>query len=64
MLTLASFALALGLLITVHELGHYGVAVLCGVKILRFSIGFGKHSGQTQSASRGVASEAVAFQIR
>jgi len=42
MLTLASFALALGLLITVHELGHYGVAVLCGVKILRFSIGFGK----------------------
>ena len=42
MLTLASFALALGLLITVHELGHYGAAVLCGVKVLRFSIGFGK----------------------
>jgi regulator of sigma E protease len=42
MLTLASFALALGLLITVHELGHYGAAVLCGVRILRFSIGFGK----------------------
>ena len=42
MLTLASFALALGLLITVHELGHYGAALLCGVKVLRFSIGFGK----------------------
>lgn len=42
MLTLASFALALGLLITVHELGHYVAAVLCGVRILRFSVGFGR----------------------
>ena len=42
MLTLVWFALALGLLIAVHELGHYGVAVLCGVRILRFSVGFGK----------------------
>ena len=42
MLTLVWFALALGLLIAVHEFGHYGVAVLCGVRILRFSVGFGK----------------------
>ena len=42
MLTLVWFALALGLLIAVHEFGHYGAAVLCGVKVLRFSIGFGK----------------------
>ncbi len=42
MLTLIAFALALGLLITVHEFGHYSVAVLCGVKVTRFSIGFGK----------------------
>lgn len=42
MLTLAAFALALGLLIAVHEYGHYRVAVACGVKVLRFSIGFGK----------------------
>jgi regulator of sigma E protease len=42
MLTLAAFLLALGLLITVHEFGHYRVAVACGVKVLRFSIGFGK----------------------
>ena len=42
MLTLASFVLALGLLIAVHEYGHYRVAVACGVKVLRFSIGFGK----------------------
>lgn len=39
---LIPFALALGLLILVHELGHYLVARWCGVKVLRFSIGFGK----------------------
>lgn len=39
---LVPFALALGLLILVHELGHYLVARWCGVKVLRFSIGFGK----------------------
>lgn len=42
MLTLLAFALALGLLITVHEYGHYRVARACGVKVLKFSIGFGK----------------------
>ncbi len=36
------FILALGVLITVHELGHYWVARKCGVKVLRFSIGFGR----------------------
>ena len=39
---LIPFVLALGLLILVHELGHYLVARWCGVKVLRFSIGFGK----------------------
>lgn len=39
---LIPFALALGLLILIHELGHYLVARWCGVKVLRFSIGFGK----------------------
>ncbi|MCK2125902.1 RIP metalloprotease RseP [Thauera aromatica] len=39
---LIPFALALGLLILVHEMGHYLVARGCGVKVLRFSIGFGK----------------------
>lgn len=37
-----AFLLALGVLIVVHELGHYAVARLCNVKILRFSVGFGK----------------------
>jgi regulator of sigma E protease len=40
--TIASFVVALGLLIVVHELGHYIVARWCGVKVLRFSVGFGR----------------------
>ncbi len=37
-----SFIVALGVLITVHEFGHYWVARRLGVKVLRFSLGFGK----------------------
>lgn len=39
---LAAFGLALGVLIVVHELGHFTVARLCGIKVLRFSVGFGR----------------------
>ena len=39
---LAAFALILGTLVVVHELGHYLVALRCGVKVLRFSFGFGR----------------------
>ena len=42
MLTVVAFIVALGLLIAVHEYGHYRVAVACGVKVERFSVGFGK----------------------
>ncbi|MBK4727705.1 sigma E protease regulator RseP [Pantoea agglomerans] len=38
----AAFIVALGILITVHEFGHFWVARRCGVKVERFSIGFGK----------------------
>ena len=41
MLTIVAFVVALGILIAVHEYGHYRVAVACGVKVLRFSVGFG-----------------------
>ena len=41
MLTVLAFIVALGLLIAIHEYGHYRMAVACGVKVLRFSIGFG-----------------------
>jgi regulator of sigma E protease len=40
--TVLAFLLTLGVLIIVHEYGHYRVAVACDVKVLRFSIGFGK----------------------
>ncbi|SHI10730.1 sigma E protease regulator RseP [Ferrimonas marina] len=39
---LGAFIVALGLLVTVHEFGHFWVARRCGVKVERFSIGFGK----------------------
>jgi regulator of sigma E protease len=41
-LTLLAFLLTLAILIVVHEYGHYRVAVACNVKVLRFSIGFGR----------------------
>ncbi|HKW39077.1 MAG TPA: RIP metalloprotease RseP [Burkholderiales bacterium] len=40
--TVAAFVVALGVLIVFHELGHFLVARLFGVKVLRFSIGFGR----------------------
>ncbi|HEX7054141.1 MAG TPA: RIP metalloprotease RseP [Burkholderiales bacterium] len=40
--TVIAFVVALGVLIVVHEFGHYLVARLCGVKVLRFSVGFGR----------------------
>ncbi|PTB89949.1 zinc metallopeptidase RseP [Pseudidiomarina aestuarii] len=40
--TLAAFVVTLGILVTIHEFGHYWVARRCGVKVLTFSVGFGK----------------------
>ncbi|TAM86093.1 MAG: RIP metalloprotease RseP [Candidimonas sp.] len=40
--TLLAFLLALGVLITFHEFGHYWVARRCGIRVQRFSVGFGK----------------------
>ncbi|NMH59707.1 sigma E protease regulator RseP [Alteromonas ponticola] len=40
--SLGAFIVALGILVAVHEWGHYYVARRCGVKVERFSIGFGK----------------------
>jgi regulator of sigma E protease len=40
--TLIAFLVVLGTLVIVHELGHYLIARLCGVKVLRFSVGMGK----------------------
>ncbi len=40
--TILSFVVALLILVSIHEFGHFYVARRCGVKVLRFSIGFGK----------------------
>lgn len=40
--TVLAFVLTLGILVVIHEYGHYRVAVACGVKVLRFSVGFGR----------------------
>ena len=42
LITLASFLVTLGVLVSFHEYGHFLAARLCGVKVLRFALGFGK----------------------
>ncbi|NPC54479.1 RIP metalloprotease RseP [Caenimonas soli] len=61
MLTIVAFIVALGLLIAVHEYGHYRVAVACGVKVLRFSVGFGKtlYRWQPRKQKNGQTTEFV-----
>lgn len=61
MLTIPAFIIALGILIAVHEYGHYRMAVACGVKVLRFSIGFGSviHRWQPKRQHPGQSTEFV-----
>lgn len=40
--TILAFVITLGILVSIHEFGHFWVARKCGVKVLRFSVGFGK----------------------
>lgn len=42
LITLGAFLITLGVLVSFHEYGHFLVARLCGVKVLRFALGFGK----------------------
>lgn len=53
MITVLAFLLTLGVLIVIHEYGHYRVAVACGVKVLRFSVGFGRTLWRRQAAPDG-----------
>ena len=41
-ITLAAFLLTLGVLVSFHEFGHFLAARCCGVRVLRFAVGFGK----------------------
>ena len=40
--SILGFIIAIGILVTFHEYGHFMVARLCNVKVLKFSVGFGK----------------------
>ncbi|WP_257291630.1 RIP metalloprotease RseP, partial [Endozoicomonas sp. ONNA1] len=40
--TFLAFVITLGILVSIHEFGHFWVARRCGVRVLRFSVGFGK----------------------
>jgi len=47
--TVVAFLVTLAILVVIHEYGHYRVAVACGVKVLRFSVGFGRVLWRRQS---------------
>jgi len=51
--SILAFIVAIGVLVTVHEFGHFWVARKMGVKVLRFSVGFGKPLWQKTSARDG-----------
>ncbi|MDR6383626.1 RIP metalloprotease RseP [Paraburkholderia caribensis] len=53
LIEVVAFAVAIGVLVVVHEYGHYSIARLCGVKVLRFSIGFGKPLARWVSKKTG-----------
>jgi regulator of sigma E protease len=50
LITVLAFLITIGILIVVHEYGHYRVARWCGVKVLRFSVGFGRVIWSRRSA--------------
>jgi regulator of sigma E protease len=58
--SLLAFLVALGILVSFHELGHYSAAKFCGVKVLKFSIGFGgsiwKYQKDTNSTEWAISS--------
>jgi len=53
MTTIFAFIVTIGLLVTIHEFGHYLVARWCDVRVLRFSVGFGKPLFTRQFSPQG-----------
>lgn len=62
LLSIFGFVLAIGLLVAVHEYGHFQVARWCGVKVLRFSVGFGKPIWE-KTAKDGVTYQLAAIPL-
>ncbi|MCX8017617.1 MAG: RIP metalloprotease RseP, partial [Rhodocyclaceae bacterium] len=60
---IGAFALALGVLIVVHELGHYAAARACNVKVLRFSVGFGRPLWSRRFGQEGTEWVIAAFPL-
>jgi len=61
--TLIAFGFALGSLIVVHEFGHYLAARLCNVKVLRFSVGFGRVVASRRYGKDGTEWALAAFPL-
>jgi len=60
---LGAFILAIGIIIIVHELGHYAAARWCGVKVLRFSVGFGRPLWRRRFGRDGTEWQIAAFPL-
>ncbi len=58
-----AFVVALGILIVVHEFGHFWVARRLGIKVLRFSVGFGKPIWSRQVGKDGMELAIGAFPL-
>ena len=61
--TILSFVVTVGVLVVIHELGHFAVARLCGVKILRFSVGFGRTLWSRTAGTDGTEWVIAAFPL-
>lgn len=60
LIAIAAFIVAIGVLVAVHEFGHYWVARRLGIKVLRFSIGFGKALWQRTGSDKDKVEYVVA----
>ena len=58
-----SFIVALGVLIVVHEFGHYLAARLCNVRVLRFSVGFGRALATRRLGRAGTEGSTAALSL-
>lgn len=63
LIAIAAFLVALGLLVSIHELGHYWVARWVGVRVLRYSIGFGKKLVGWTSPGTGIEYQLAAIPL-
>jgi len=61
--TVAAFLVTLGVLIVVHEFGHYLAARACGVRVLRFSVGFGRPLWSKRFSPEGTEWAIAAFPL-